>query len=86
MGDSGSAGNDRLLFVINPGFTPGQLAQSQFYDDSGLPFGAGAAQIGYNGFYELVPAPEPGSLGLLGLGATALLLRRPSRLARPLLS
>jgi autotransporter-associated beta strand protein len=59
--DTGAAGNDRLLFVNDPNFSSSQLAQFQFYNDSGTAFATGAMEIVYDGFFELVPVPEPGT-------------------------
>src|SRR5205823_14184426 len=83
--DNGSSTNDRLLFQADPGFSAGQLAQFQFYNDSGSALGAGAMEIGFNGLFEIVPIPEPktwvaGALALIGLFATQ--RRRLARIMR----
>jgi autotransporter-associated beta strand protein len=59
--DNGSATNDRLLFQTDPNFSALQLAQFQFYDDSGTAFNMGAIEIAFNGWTEIVPVPEPGT-------------------------
>lgn len=56
--DNGSAGSDRLLFVADPQLSAAQLAQFQF-SGIGNGFDPGAEIIRYNGYYELVPVPEP---------------------------
>jgi hypothetical protein len=68
--DNGSATNDRLLYETDPGFSAGQLAQFQFYDDTGTAIGAGAMEIAFNGWTEIVPVPEPSTWisGFLSLG------------------
>jgi hypothetical protein len=68
--DNGFAGNDRLLFTINPGLSNETLASIQFFDDAGALFATGATLIPFNGYTELVPIPEPSSwmLGIVSLG------------------
>ena len=72
--DSGAATNDRLLFSTDPGLTAAQLSGFQFTDDTGAALGAGAMEITFNGYTELVPVavPEP-STALMGLLVTGLL-------------
>jgi hypothetical protein len=72
--DNGSASNDRILFITDPGLTDAQLASSQFYNDSGSLVGSGGTEINFNGYTEIVAlsaVPEPttifGALALLGL-------------------
>ena len=74
--DSGLAVNDRVLFLADPVLNNAQLASIQFYNDAGVPLGAGATEIAFNGYTELVPTgvPEPGTWALLGLGGGALTL------------
>jgi hypothetical protein len=79
--DNGTSTNDRLLFVTGPTFSANQLSQFQFYDDSGNPFAAGAMEIMYNGFTEIVPVPEPSTwiasaLALAVIGYRLVVLRR----------
>ena len=73
VSDTGSASNDRLLFIAPPGFSDSQLQSFQFYNDSGVAFPTGATLIPFNGYSELVPIPEPGTIfgavALLGLAA-----------------
>lgn len=77
MGDNGSLGSDRLLFVADPQLSAEQLAQFQF-SGIGNGFDSGAGIIRYNGYYELVPVPEPTTWvgAALCVGAFALALRR----------
>ncbi len=76
LGDTGSAGNDRLLASFNPGFSPEQLASFQFFNDAAMPFAQGATIISYNGFYEFVPnltaVPEPATWAAAALTALVL--------------
>jgi autotransporter-associated beta strand protein len=72
--DDGTANNDRLLFLNDPGLSDAQLGAIQFFDDSQSPLGSGARQISFNGYTELVPLvviPEPttifGALALVGV-------------------
>ena len=77
--DTGATGNDRLLFATDPGFTTTDLANWQFRNDAGALFAAGAMQIDYNGYFELVPVvPEAGTwvAGGVGVLACAWSLRR----------
>ena len=79
-GDNGASTNDRLLFVTDPGFTSTDLANWQFSDHQGTNIGTGAMEISFNGYFEIVPVPEPatwtaGTL-LLGLAGTKLWRRR----------
>jgi autotransporter-associated beta strand protein len=72
LADNGSAGNDRLLFGINPGFSNETLASIQFFDDAGGLFATGATLIPFNGYTELVPIPEPSSWMLAGVAVLGL--------------
>lgn len=80
--DNGTATNDRLLFQSDPGLSADQLAQFQFFDDSGNAIGAGATAILFNGWTELVPIPEASTsvASFLALGLLVF-IRRP-RLGR----
>ncbi len=76
-GDNGASTNDRLLFASDPGFTTTDLAHWQFSDDAGTVISTGGAEIAYNGYFEIVPVPEPATwLGGLGLLASAVLILR----------
>lgn len=79
--DSGAATNDRLLFANDPGFTLANLANWQFYNDANVAFATGGIEIVYNGYFEIVPVPEPATWlgGALLLGATGMTWRRRSR-------
>jgi autotransporter-associated beta strand protein len=77
--DDGAAGNDRLLFRTAPGFSEMQLANVQFEGDNGVSYGKGATMIGYNGYLELVPVPEPSTWLLSGLGGLLLGYRNRRR-------
>jgi fibronectin-binding autotransporter adhesin len=71
--DNGAATNDRLLFISTTGLTTAQLASVQFTDDAGALMGTGATQISFNGYFELVPVPEPstwigGALTMVAIG------------------
>ncbi len=73
-GTGGGSGLDQLLFATNPNLTANDLRFVQFTNDSGANFATGGMMIDYNGYYELVPVPEPGtwaaaSLALLAPGA-----------------
>jgi autotransporter-associated beta strand protein len=81
--DNGSSTNDRLLFQGDPGFTSDQLAQFQFYDDSGNALGTGATEVAFNGWTEIVPIPEARTsivaflaLGILVFGRRPALSRK----------
>src|SRR5438067_1511123 len=65
--DSGAATNDRLLFISSTGLTDAQLASFQFTDDAGNLIGSGATEIAFNGYFELVPVPEPSTWGAAAL-------------------
>jgi hypothetical protein len=85
--DNGSVTNDRLLYQSDPGFSATQLAQIQFYDDSGNSLGVGATEIAFNGWTEIVPIPElgtwiSGSLSAAALSIFAARRRRPVRRRR----
>ncbi len=69
--DNGATTNDRLLFATDPGLTAAQLANWQFFNDSGTAFGTGAIEIAYGNLFEICPVPEPGTYagGILALGA-----------------
>lgn len=82
QGDNAAATNDRLLFVSDPGFTLADLAKWQFSNDTGANFATGAMEIAYNGYYEIVPVPEPGAC-LAGLLASARLVATCFRHGRP---
>ena len=82
--DNGSSTNDRLLFQTDPGLSANQLAQFQFYDDSGKAIGMGAAQIAFNGWTEIVPVPEPTTWisAAMSLGGLIFFSARRSRFRR----
>jgi len=79
--DSGAATNDRLLFSSTTGLSDAQLASFQFTDDAGALLGSGATQIAFNGYFELVPVPEPSTwaAGLLTVAALGYTQRRRFR-------
>jgi hypothetical protein len=73
--DDSSTTNDRLLFASNPGLTAAQLANVQFFNDSGTLVGNGGQIIAYGNMFELVAIPEPSTwfaagLALLFIGYT----------------
>ena len=80
--DDGTAGNDRLLFTTDPGLSNAALAAIQFYSDAGTTaIGSGAPEIGFNGYFELVPiapVPEPATwlAGCLFVGLAGMSQRR----------
>lgn len=82
--DSGAGGNDRLLFTSDPQFSLADLANWQFSNDAGANFAVGGRQIAYNGYYEIVPVPEPatwlGGVLLLAGAAGTIRLRTRRRL------
>jgi hypothetical protein len=77
--DDGSSTNDRLLYQTDPNFSVAQLAQFQFYNDSGIAFAMGAMAITYNGFTEIVPIPEASTSVAAFLGLGLLVFARRSR-------
>jgi hypothetical protein len=47
-----------------------QLGSIQFFSDGGSTMlGSGAHEISFNGYYEIVPIPEPSSTAMLGAAA-----------------
>lgn len=80
--DSGATTNDRLLFATDPGITQVQLANWQFFNDSGTPFATGAMEIAYGNMFEIVPVPEPSTWVAGGLACLALALTHRRRLSR----
>jgi hypothetical protein len=71
-GNAGSSGLDNLLFATNPNLTTNDLRSVQFTNDAGANFATGGMIIDNNGYYELVPIPEPatwvgGALALVAL-------------------
>lgn len=80
-GTAGADGSDRLLFATNPNLTTNDLRFIQFTDDLGANFVTGGMIIPYNGYYELVPVPEPSTwaAGVMGLLAVAVSQRRRIR-------
>lgn len=66
--DNGAASNDRFLFASNTGFSQSDLANFHF-----IGYSPGATQIFYNGYFELVPVPEPSTwiAGILTVAAVA---------------
>ncbi|MEY5010620.1 MAG: hypothetical protein RLZZ253_1759, partial [Verrucomicrobiota bacterium] len=79
--DDGAAGNDRLLFRTAPGFSESFLRNVQFQGDDGSNYALGATMVGYNGYVELVPVPEPSTWLLSGLGGMLLGLRNRRRVS-----
>jgi fibronectin-binding autotransporter adhesin len=81
--DNSATGNDRLLFVGDPGFTATDLANFAFNG-----FATGAIEIPYGKagsttIFEIVPIPEPGTWlagGLALIGLFAVSRRRLSRI------
>jgi fibronectin-binding autotransporter adhesin len=72
-GTAGADGSDRLLFAANPNLTANDPRFVQFTNDAGINFATGGMTIDSNGYYELAPAPEPGtwaaaSMVLLAVG------------------
>jgi hypothetical protein len=89
--DDSATGNDRLLFAANPSLTNAQLANFQFFNDSGTTIGSGATIITYGNEFEVVPViPEPSTWigGALALGAVGYMQRRRLRelVRRPVIS
>jgi hypothetical protein len=86
--DNSATTNDRLLFASDPGLSTSDLANWQFFNDSGTAFATGAMEIAYGNLFEIVPVPEPstwiaGALALAAVGYTqrrrfAYVLRRTS--------
>jgi autotransporter-associated beta strand protein len=76
--DNGATTNDRLLFASDPGLTATQLANWQFFDDSGTAFATGAMEIAYGNLFEICPVPEPGTwfAGFMALAALGYQQRR----------
>ncbi len=79
--DDGATGNDRLLFRTAPGFSESFLRNVQFQKDDGTNYALGATMVGYNGYVELVPVPEPSTWLLSGLGGMLLGLRNRRRVS-----
>jgi hypothetical protein len=84
MTDNGTGTNDRLLFAADPGLSTAQLANWQFYNDSGSAFAMGAMIIGYGNQFELVPVPEPSTWLAGALVASAVTYSQRRRFARVL--
>ena len=77
--DMGALGDTQDRFLFNgtgSGFTPGQLANIQFFSDAGFtPVGTGAGEVTFTGGqFEIVPVPEPATTALLGTVALCALL------------
>jgi hypothetical protein len=80
--DNGTTSNDRLLVATNPNLTTTDLANWQFFDDSGNMFATGAMEIAYGNMFELVPVPEPSTWLAGGLALAAVVVSQRRRLAR----
>jgi autotransporter-associated beta strand protein len=81
-GNPGSNGLDHLLFATNPNLTTNDLRFVQFTNDAGANFATGGMIIDYNGYYELVPVPEPATWIGGGLALVALLSAKGYRMRR----
>ena len=78
--DNGTLGDgqSRLLFGVNPGFTFGAPIPGVTFSG----FGQGMA-VQFGSQLEIVPVPEPGIFGLLGVvAACAIIAHRPRRRPR----
>lgn len=72
LADNGLPTNDRLLFATDPGFTRADLANWQFFNDAGTGYTTGGVEILFNGYFEIVPVPEPATTALMLASATLL--------------
>jgi hypothetical protein len=81
-GNPGSNGLDHLLFATNPNLTANDLRSVQFTNDAGSNFATGGMIIDYNGYYELVPVPEPATWVAGALTLVALLSAKGYRMRR----
>ncbi len=82
--DTGTLNDTQDRFLFNgtgSGFTPGQLANIQFFSDAGFtPVGTGAGEVTFTGGqFEIVPVPEPATAALLGTVALCALIGYRSR-------
>jgi fibronectin-binding autotransporter adhesin len=67
--DPGVATQDRLIFDVTTGLNPTALAQISFFSGAGTGFLGTGAEIAYGASdFQIVPVPEPGTIG----GAAAL--------------
>ena len=67
-------GADEFIVATNPS---GVLGSITFVNPAGLPGGNyGATDVAVSGGYEIVPAPEPATIGLLAITGLGLLVRR----------
>jgi hypothetical protein len=69
------------LFRTAPGFSESFLRNVQFQGDDGSNYALGATMVGYNGYVELVPVPEPSTWLLSGLGGMLLGWRNRRRVS-----
>jgi autotransporter-associated beta strand protein len=77
--DNGTSDQDRLAFTNKPDLGPdNNWAKISFYSDNGLSFLGNAHQISFDGGFELVPVPEPGTI-LGGLALVGLIGYRERR-------
>ena len=79
--DDSSTTNDRLLFANNPGLSASDLANVQFFNDSGILVSNGGQIITYGNMFELVAIPEPSAwfAAALALGAIVFTQRKRVR-------
>ena len=79
--DDSSTTNDRLLFANNPGLSASDLANVQFFNDSGTLVSNGGQIITYGNMFELVAIPEPSAwfAAALALGAIVFTQRKRVR-------
>lgn len=84
-GTAGADGSDRLLFATNPNLTTNDLRFVQFTNDAGANFTTGGMIIDYNGYYELVPVPEPSTWAAAATAFITMLLGQRRRLRALLL-
>ena len=80
-GTAGGDGLDRLLFATNPNLTTNDLRFVQFTNDAGINFAIGGMIIPFNGYYEMVPVPEPATWAGAVVSLIAVALSQRRRLA-----